>query len=69
MFLTICLVISFVAFLAALGRSVTPRAERLAWSRWTARDLLGNVVLGGRRLIELDERNPMTRHRRTPFHS
>lgn len=65
---TICLALAFLAYLAALGRSAMPRTERLPVTRWTARDLLGNVVVGGRRLIELHERNPMTPHRRTPLH-
>jgi hypothetical protein len=65
---TVCFVALLVAFFAALGRSTTPRAERVPWTRWTVRDLLANVVLGGRRLLELHERNPMTTptHQRTP---
>ena len=45
-----------------------PRAERLPWVRWSLRDLLGNVVGGGRRLVELHQRDPMTPQKRTPFH-
>lgn len=66
---TICLAVASVAFLAALGRSAIPRAERLPWTRWTAKDLIGNVVLGCRRFVELNQRNPMTPHKRTPFHT
>lgn len=68
MIFTICLVVLVVAFYATLGRSATPRAERLPVSTWTAKDLLRNVVLGYRRHLELDRRNPMTPHKRTPFH-
>lgn len=68
MLATFCLVIAVVWLFAALGRGATPHGERLPWTRWTPRDLLANVVLGGRRLLELNERNPMTPHRRTPFH-
>jgi hypothetical protein len=64
---TICFVALLLAFFAAFGRATTPRAERLPWTRWTARDLLANVVLGGRRLLELHERNPMTTHQRSPY--
>jgi hypothetical protein len=68
MLASLCFVVLLVVFYAALGRSATPPAERLPWTRWTAKDLLGNVVAGVRRLIELHERDPLTPHRRTPFH-
>ena len=64
MLLTLCFVAVLVAFFAALGRSSVPRAERVPWTRWTARDLLANVVLGGRMLLQLDQRNPRARRRR-----
>jgi len=63
MFESIALVVLMVAWLAALGRSATPRAERLPWRSWTVSDLAGNVWLGARRLAELQERNPVTPHR------
>lgn len=69
MFATLCFVLAVVWFFAALGRGATPRAERLPWTRWGARDLLANVVIGLRRLVQLSERNPMTPHKRTYFHS
>lgn len=68
MFPTLCFVLAVVWFFAALGRGATPKAERLPWTRRTPQDLLPNVVLGGRRLLELSERNPMTPHKRTAFH-
>lgn len=68
MFATLLFLCLVVWFFAALGRGATPHAERLPWTRWTARDLLANVVLGGRRLLELNDRNPMTPHKRTSFH-
>lgn len=68
MFPTICLVGVLLAFFAALGRSAMPRAERLPWTRWSTRDLLGNAVAGMRRLTELHRRDPLTPQRRTPFH-
>ncbi len=45
-----------------------PRAERLPLVRWSLRDLLGNVLAGGRRLVELHQRDPMAPQKRTPFH-
>ncbi len=54
---TILIVVALVASLAAFGRSTVPRAERLPWTRWTAKDLIANVVVGCRRFIELNERN------------
>jgi hypothetical protein len=66
---TVCFVALLLAFFAALGRSVTPRAERVPWTRWTGSDLLATVVLGVRRLVELHERNPMASHQRTPHYS
>lgn len=68
MILTICVAVVYVTFFAALGRSATPRHERLPWTRWTLRDLCGNVALGFRRLNELSERNAMGPRQRTPFH-
>lgn len=65
---TICLAVLVLVFLAALGRSAMPRAERLPLARWSTSDLLGNVVAGSRRLVQLHQRNPMTPQRRTPFH-
>ncbi|WP_299442288.1 hypothetical protein [uncultured Phycicoccus sp.] len=69
MFATVCFVALVVWLFAALGRGATPPAERLPWTRWTARDLLGNAVLGGLRLLQLSDRNPMTPHKRTAFHA
>lgn len=66
---TLLIVVALVAFFAALGRSAVPRAERLPWSRWSAKDLIGNVMLGVRRFSQLNERNPMTPHKRTPLHT
>lgn len=63
---TVCLLTAVVVWLAALGRSATPRHERLPWTRWTIKDLIGNTILGARRLAELQERNPLTPHRCTP---
>lgn len=68
MFATICLVFAIVWLFAALGRGATPQAERSPWTHWRARDLIANFFLGVRRLMELSERNPMTPHKRTPFH-
>jgi len=65
---TICLVLGVLAFFAALGRSDMPRSERLPWTRWSARDVLGNAAAGVRRLTELHEHDPLTPQRRTPFH-
>lgn len=65
MLATILFVVVIVVFLAGLGRSTMPRSERLPWMRWSARDLLGNVLLGVRWLLELDDRHP---RRNTPFH-
>ena len=68
MLATLCFALVVLTFLAALGRSAMPRAERLPWARWSLRDLLGNVIAGGRRLVELHQRDPMTPQKRTPFH-
>lgn len=57
---SILLVALFVGFLAALGRSSIPVPERRPWTRWSAKDLAGNVVLGARLLTELHERDPRT---------
>jgi hypothetical protein len=65
---TAFLVVVVVAVFAALGRSAMPRAERLPWTRWSTRDVLGNAAAGARRLSQLHQRNPMTPQRRTPFH-
>ncbi len=64
MLLTLCFVATLVAFFAALGRGSVPREERVPWTQWTARDVAANVVLGGRRLLQLDQRNPRSRRRR-----
>ncbi|CAN5854836.1 hypothetical protein BH20ACT6_BH20ACT6_22340 [soil metagenome] len=42
------LLLAFIAFLAAAGRSATPARERIPVWHWSARDLLTNVVRGGR---------------------
>ena len=68
MYATLAFVIAVVWLFAALGRGSTPPAERVPWTRWTPRDLLANVLRGGRRLLELDERSPRASRRRTPFH-
>ncbi len=65
MFATICYIALVVAVFAALGRGTMPKSERVPLTRWTARDLFGNALLGVRRLLELDARNPLTTHRRT----
>lgn len=52
---TVLLFLTLTAFLAALGRSTTPTAERLPLRTWTWRDLLGNIFHGVRRLSELGE--------------
>ncbi len=60
MLATVMLVIAFLTFLAALGRGATPKSERLPVRAWGVADLIGNVVLGARRLAELHERDPRT---------
>ena len=52
---TVLLFLTLTAFLAALGRSTTPTAERLPLRTWTWRDLLGNIFHGARRLSGLGE--------------
>lgn len=69
MIATALYIVLVLAFFAFLGRGTTPPAERLPWTRWTARDVLGNAALGCRRLVELHERDPLSPHRRTPLHS
>jgi len=64
---TAYLLTAIVVFLASLGRSATPRHERLPWTTWTAKDLLANMIHGARRLAELQRRNPVTPHRRTSW--
>lgn len=64
---TIVFTVLLVTFLAALGRGATPRAERLPWTGWGARDLIANVVLGARRLVQLHERDPLRQLKRTSF--
>lgn len=64
MLATICFITLVVVFYAALGRNAMPRAERRPWTRWTVRDLLGNVIAGVRRLIQLHERDPLSPHKR-----
>lgn len=53
---TLLFLLILTVFLAALGRSVTPRAERLPWLTWTARDLVTNVARGVRVLCQPNER-------------
>ncbi len=65
---TMMFVVVLLVFFAALGRSAMPPAERRPVTRWSTRDLLGNALAGCRRLAQLHQRNPMTPHRRTPFH-
>ncbi len=52
---TVLFFLTLTAFLAALGRSATPAAERLPLRTWTWRDLLGNVLHGARRLSDLGQ--------------
>jgi len=63
---SIALVVLTVAWLAALGRSSTPRHERVPVTTWSGRDLVSNVWHGARRLAELQDRNPVTPHRGWP---
>lgn len=53
---TLLFLLLLTLFLGALGRSATPRTERLPWWTWTLRDLTANVVRGGRVLVELNQR-------------
>lgn len=69
MLATLCFVLALVWFFAALGRGATPRAERLPWARWGARDLLANVALGVRQLVGLNERNGRMPDKRTYLNS
>ncbi len=48
-------VAAVVVVVAALGRSVVPRAERLPVRAWGWRDLIGNTVTGLRVLARLGE--------------
>lgn len=64
--LTLCIPVVLVAFLAALGHSATPRAERTPWTRWIPVGLARNTVRGARRLVELDERSPLATYRHAP---
>lgn len=57
---TLMFFVALVAFFAALGRNTLPREERLPLTRWGARDLVANVILGARRLVQLHERDPRT---------
>ncbi len=65
---TLLIPIILVAFLAALGHSATPRAERLPWRRWIPLGLVRNTVLGTRRLVALYERGPVATYQRTQSH-
>lgn len=55
---TIVFIVLLVSFFAALGRGATPKAERLPWTGWGAKDLIANVVIGARRLVQLHQRDP-----------
>lgn len=54
---TVVLAVALVTVLAALGRSATPRAERLPLTSWGFGNLVAHVVLGVRRLNQLHERD------------
>lgn len=71
---TLLLLVTTIVCLAALGRIVIPRAERLPWWTWTWQDLTANVARGARvlaksnegqrRLWELYHHQLQPRHRR-----
>lgn len=52
---TLLLLVTFIVGLAALGRIVIPRAERLPWWNWTWQDLTANVARGVRVLSQSSE--------------
>lgn len=51
------MVVLGVAFLAVLGRSSTPRYERIPVLSWGFRDLFGNVAIGVRTFVTLSARH------------
>lgn len=48
----VCLIVGMAGSLAALGRLVTPPAERLPWWNWTRQDWAANVIRGARVLAD-----------------
>lgn len=49
-------IVLLVAALAAIGRHITPRRERLPVLRWSASDLASNTVGGARFLLTCSHR-------------
>lgn len=45
-----------VVSLAAIGRVITPRRERLPVRQWTVRDLVANTLRGGHFLLTCSDR-------------
>lgn len=65
--LTAALIFALVGvWLAALGRSTMPRAERLPISEWGWREVVANVAIGYRQLVAVHERMRWTASRRDP---
>lgn len=62
MITTLCFVAIVIAYLAALGRSASPRAELVPWGDWSKKDWVANVGRGMTRLVELQNRNPLGPH-------
>lgn len=63
--LTAVLVLALVGvWLAALGRSTMPRAERLPVGEWRVPEVLANIAIGYRQLVAVHERMRWTAGRR-----
>lgn len=60
-------IVVIAVYLAALGRSASPRAERVPWTTWSTAALIRNVIQGARRFADLQKRNSMTPHRAPPL--
>lgn len=53
--ITLLFLLCSITVLAALGRLVIPRAERLPWWTWTLADLIANVTRGARVLADANQ--------------